>query len=305
MRIEEYLQLNRLKPAQYPAIHLDTYSYCNAKCIFCGYHTMTRPKGIMSMDTLHYVLDEIAGWNTPLTEIVPIHYGEFFLNPDWLYVLQCIESKLPHTTIAIPTNGSVLDDDKIDELVKIKTLNYISFSVYAFFEDTYQKVIGLNPNVLRQIENAIRKIAELRPDIRVEAGMSYNIPEVPECELSLLQHMWDGQSEFHPMASNLQVNTKHMRDCQNPFPCLNIFLSMIVLWDGRISLCCYDPNGETIVGSIHENTILDIWHGDKVKLYQSLHNDGRRSEIQLCGSCSFSPLPSANTLSDKCLRLRK
>ena len=195
MKIDEYLQLNRLKPAEYPAIHLDTYSYCNAKCIFCGYHTMTRPKGIMSRDMLHHVLDEIAGWDTPLTEIVPIHYGEFFLNPDWLYILKCIESKLPHTKIAIPTNGSMLDDNRVDELVKIKTLSYINFSVYAYFEETYRKVIGLDPVVLEQIEDAIRKIAELRPDIRIVVGMSSHIPEISECEVTLLKSKWNGPFE--------------------------------------------------------------------------------------------------------------
>lgn len=303
MKIDEFLQLNRLKPTQYPAMHLDTYSYCNAKCIFCGYHTMTRPKGNMSKDTLHHVLDEIAGWDTPLIEIVPIHFGEFFLNPDWLYILQCIESKLPNTAIAIPTNGSVLDDSKIDELVKIKTLHYISFSVYAFFEDTYRKVIGLDPVVLEQIANAIGKIIELRPDIMVGVGMSYDIPEVSQYETALVEARWNGCSKSHLMTSNLRMNSKHMKNCQTFFPCLSIFESMIVLWDGRVSMCCYDPNGETMVGSIYENTILDIWYGDKVKLYQSLHNDGRRNEIQLCGSCSFSPLPSANVLSDRRVRV--
>ena len=49
----------------------------------------------MEMKMLEHILDDAASWPEPLKGIVPIHYGELFLDPDWYDTLKLIETKLP------------------------------------------------------------------------------------------------------------------------------------------------------------------------------------------------------------------
>jgi len=288
MKVSEYLKANPIVPSEYPNIHLDTYAYCNASCIFCGYSDMTRKKGRMSRGLLNHILDDIALWDTPTKEIVPIHYGEFFLNPDWLYVLECIQGKLPRTKIAIPTNGSLLDDSKIDRLVRIRTLKYLSFSIYGYFDETYERLTGLSPGTIGRVEHAITRIRQLRPDIHIAVGATFHPPFITDYETRLLLRKWHPYVQCHIVIGNSQMNKDFMKDYPSEIPCISIFLSFIVLWDGRVCLCCYDPNGEIIVGDVKRERLLDIWQGELVKKYQNLHAAGKRDTIPLCRTCSFA-----------------
>lgn len=288
MKIVDCLKEEHLVAVEYPGIHLDTFAYCNAKCVFCGYHDMKRPKGVMSMELLERLVDEMAGWQVPPAEIVPIHYGEFFLNPDWLDVLWCIEAGLPNTKIAIPTNGSVLDNIKIEQLVKIKTLSYVSFSLYAYFEETYERLIGLDVDVMKKIENAVTRLKALRPDIQVATGSTKQLPFITEYEATRFAAKWNPICQFHPLTANRQVNRKFMRDYPYSVPCKSIFLSMFILWDGRVSLCCYDPDAELMIGDTSSDRLLDIWNGERAREYQRLHSEGKRDEIPLCKTCTFA-----------------
>lgn len=288
MKAIEHVRNNTMVPAEYPSVHLDTYAYCNGRCIFCGYPSMKRAKGQMPRELLRHIVEDIASWSKPMEEIVPIHYGEFFLNPDWLYALQCIEGNLPNTKIAIPTNGSVLTDDKIDELVKIRTVHYISFSVYGYFDETYERLIGLNSDTIKKIEHAIVRIRQLRPDIHIQVGTTTHPPFITEYELGLFIQKWHPYARPHVLIGNSQVNTKFAKDYPSEIPCSMVFVSLMVLWDGRVSLCCFNPEGEMIVGDVKKEKLLDIWRGKLTREYQELHAEGKRDAIPLCRSCSFA-----------------
>lgn len=278
----------KITPLNHPDVHLDTYAFCNARCVFCGYPHMTRKKGKMSRELFHHIIEDISSWDKPTREIVPVHYGEFFLNPDWLYILQYIQDHLPNTKIAIPTNGSLLDDNKIDELVKIKNVYWLNFSVYGYFSETYERLIGLGADTIKKVEHAVVKIHKLRPDICIQVCTTNHPSFIAEHEVELFKKKWKAFATTHVLIGNLRLNKKFMKNYPSAIPCLNIFLSTIILWDGKVCLCCYDPNGELIAGDVKKNKILDIWNGELIEKYRKLHMEGERDKIPLCRSCTFT-----------------
>ncbi len=46
-----------------------------------------------------------------------------------------------------------------------------------------------------------------------------------------------------------------------------------MLWDGRVSLCCADFDGRTILGDLNTSTIKDIWNAEP---YRKARRDAPR-----------------------------
>jgi hypothetical protein len=267
----------------YPSIHLDTFSYCNAKCAFCSYHKMTRPKGKMSLELFSKVVDEMATWPVPV-EISPVHYGEFFLNPDWYYILKHIEERLPNCRISIPTNGSQFTEELMDKLASIKNLYYLSFSLYAHDVDTYKSLIGLSEECFHKVEAAFHSMRRRRPDVGVVLGSTFSSLFMSPFETYKLQVKWGDYANSH----DITLNKSH--GFTKSFPtkevCSDPFLCLVVLWDGRVCCCCMDPNGELIVGDANSSKIMEIWNGEAINKIRKYHNDGNRVAIPMCDSCT-------------------
>jgi radical SAM protein with 4Fe4S-binding SPASM domain len=295
MKITDFMKANAAAfvPLAYPNVHIDTFAYCNAKCVFCGYNTMTRPKGRMSMDLFARIVDDMAAWIYPPQEVSPIHYGELFLNPDWYTILVTLQDRLPSTRIAISTNGSHLTDENFFKLMEIKTLRYINFSVYGFFDETYERVMGLPAANRDRCLQLVRKIRVVRPDIGVCIGTTNN-PFICPCESGVFRKVygvkWPLYSD-HPMNANKQINPSLQRDYPYPIPCIEVLACMVVQWNGKVSICCSDPNGELEIGDASKERLLDIWKGPRMREFQRLHLSGLRDEIPLCKTCTSATMP--------------
>lgn len=278
----KYETLNQPK-----SLHIDTWAYCNARCRFCRYPPMTRKKGKMDRGLLEHILDEASQWPKPLKEIVPIHYGEFFLQPDWYEVLKMIEGKLPRTSIILPTNGSLLDPEVVSKLAEIQTLKVINISVNAYFKETYEDLMGLNADTIPKIKQAIRHLKVLAPQITAWVSMVYDPAYQTEKEQALFAEAWKHSAyvQVHP-ASFCQDYRKLV--IPSRIPCRSIFIDFIILWDGRVVPCCWDSNGDMVMGDVKKQRILDIWHGKPMNNLRKAHNEGRRQELKVCSVCSFS-----------------
>ncbi|MBA7678517.1 hypothetical protein ES703_86793 [subsurface metagenome] len=242
----------------------------------------------MERGLLEHILDEAASWPEPLKEIVPIHYGELFLDPNWYDTLKSIETRLPQTGIVVPTNGSMLDQAAVEKLATIKTLSIIGFSVNAFFQETYCALMGLEAENIPKIKQAINQLKTLRPDVRIMVSMVYSPIYQTELEKNLFKEEW---KDYTP---EVYVQTaSYCHDYFKPLiktnvPCWSIFADFIILSDGRVCPCCWDSDGTTIVGEVTQEKILDIWHGKAMNNLRELHNFGRRNEVPLCSECTFS-----------------
>lgn len=288
MKMKEFNgAISNVKMYKSPNLHLEMTAQCCANCVFCGYRYIKRKKGEMSRNLISKILDESAEWEKPMKEIVPTHYGEFFLRKDWFEILKEIEEKLPNTSIAIPTNGYPLETDDAVKLAQISTLKYLSFSVYGFFDETYERLIGLPAENMEKINRFIKVLKPLRNDLRIAVGTTNTPPFMTDYENHLFNEKWQDLAQTHSIMANKQINPELQKTFPYPISCFTIFGSMAILWDGKAVACCFDPNGELEVGDACKEKVLDIWNGEKMKELQRKHVEGLRDEIELCKSCTF------------------
>lgn len=268
-------------------LRLELTAKCNAACLTCHRHLMTRPIGDMSMELVGKCIEDARRFPQPLVELIPSNYNETFMFERWFEVLEMVQNRLPHTQIVVPTNGTFLKK-VVDNLAKIRTLVLVNVSVNAFFPETYERFHHLDAKVIPEIVEGVKRLKQLRPDITIWVSAVYDYQIQSPKEIELFREFW---SQY----GTVQINTVSYAGVKGKeplipvsLPCRSIYSDMVVAWNGDISSCCFDANIQIKLGSALNSSLLDLWHGKEFANLRQIHNAGRRGEVPLCHSCTFS-----------------
>ena len=274
-------------PPQPNQVRLDTTTRCNAKCLSC-HRFLTERKGEMTQDMILDILNDIKRWQLPLLEIVPVNYGEFFLRDDWAWILDQIAMKLPHTRITIPTNGSLLDGEKVSTLCDIPNVKLVNFSVNAYFEETYKAFMKLSYSTIEKIQKAIELIRIRRRDIIVWVSMVFDPAYHSDLERDGFIKFWqDKADKVWPLPAASAGRPTQVVEIVRSAPCRSLFSDIVVSYDGRLSSCCFDANFTIDCGN-YTGDLKSDWRNPKLENLRCAHNEHRRAEIDLCRRCSYA-----------------
>ena len=75
------------------------------------------------------------------------------------------------------------------------------------------------------------------------------------------------------------------------YPCEMLWSSLFILWNGDVSICCVDFNGDVLLGDLKKNSIQEVWNSPKYKSYRRTHYNRRFSRIPLCSECLVNTNP--------------
>ena len=142
---------------------------CNYRCIMCYPHSDSfkgktayaenwgefKDRGMMGFGAFERLIKEFREMNVERVHLCGI--GEPFLHPDILKMVACV--KIAGLWCGLTTNGSLLDQKKIEDLVDFG-LDSLHISINAGYEDTYKQIIMLTSAA--SLENLKHKILELK-----------------------------------------------------------------------------------------------------------------------------------------------
>jgi radical SAM protein with 4Fe4S-binding SPASM domain len=66
---------------------------------------------------------------------------------------------------------------------------------------------------------------------------------------------------------------------------------LVVLQDGRVTVCCVDHDGELAVGDVRKDRLADLWNGPAMQRLRRAHAAGRLPA--LCAGCTEYPADAA------------
>jgi hypothetical protein len=252
---------------------------------------MTRPKGTMGMDLYRRILDEAA--TIPQIEQVTLTgLGEPMLDRYIVQKVAYAKSVMPPCTlIDLYTNGSYLRPKMTDALIAAG-LSILYISVNANNAADHQAVMRLN-DYDRVVEHAeyARQAAMLSGGSMKVVVKGVQSKDLMEAPMQFIER-WGGDyrqvggNGFLHLEGNWAGSVGAPMRVKPTAACARALGEIMVLWDGRVSLCCFDAHGDVILGDLNHQTLRDVFNGSAALSIREAHRDGRRSELQLCGTCT-------------------
>lgn len=267
-------------------------SNCNYFCRMCPQHNLKRPRMDILAETYIKIVDEIDKHG--VEGLYLYHIGEALLHPNFKDILEHVNVKKHLGAIWLSTNGEFFTEDKVNFVLN-SNIDWINYSAHAVTRETYYAVIGKdkfdtvqsnleNYYSLKGVENLPRKpflhcqmIEQESTKHEVDLFISKHYKRAEVVSINMLEfanlpnnNFGFQQRERKPLKNCLRVERN---DC-------------FIFSNGVVTLCDAAYNGEIYLGNINEQSLYDIWNGDKRKEVLKLNEEGRMSEIEFCRECS-------------------
>jgi radical SAM family protein/iron-sulfur cluster protein len=262
-------------------VQVESTNICNAKCVFCPRDEMHRRQGVMSWDLFRKVVDECA--ELGITHVRVHNYGEPFIDRRLVEKVRYAKDK-GIQEVGMISNGSLITDEIARGMIEAG-LDAINISIDAGGREVFESTrIGLKyDKVIGNVERIVRIRAELgrrRPKLILSFVRQNNSAD----EQAFIEHWKRIADKIHITDLHNWAGTLN-RESDVNYPCYRPWLTFTVLWDGRVSLCCADFDGRTILGDVNTSTIHEIWNADPYREARRMHLESGGPDI--CRSCDL------------------
>src|SRR6476659_7988883 len=248
-------------------VQIESTNICNAKCVFCPRDDMHRRQGIMSVELFRKIVDECAALG--ITHVRMHNYGEAFIDRKLVEKVRYAKQK-GIKEVGMISNGSLITEPVARGMIDAG-LDAINISVDAAGKEVFESTrLGLKyDKVIANIERLLRLRTESgkrRPKLILSFVRQNNSAD----EQAFIEH-WRSIADKIPVTDlHNWAGTLNTESDVN-FPCYRPWLTFTVLWDGRVSLCCADFDGKTILGDLNTQTIEQIWNAEPYRAARRLH----------------------------------
>ncbi|MCL4468241.1 MAG: radical SAM protein [Deltaproteobacteria bacterium] len=286
--LRNYILSKRLK---FPKlISLELTNACNARCVMCPRDQMSRKIGTMGMDVIEKLCRD--AYQKPVQKINMFGFGESLLHPRLIEIINYVKKSLPGVELNLSTNAQLLDDRLASGLLA-SGIDRINIDIDGVTKGTYEQVRKQLKfeTVIANINNLIQMRNKLHS--RVIVSVTIIEMDLTKAEIKPFRRLWSGVADIvyvnhYNTWTGVFPDRNARKVKQNKFnvPCKNPWREMIVNYNGSIAFCCMDFNSTVIVGNIMEQTIEEIWRGEKMEKLRRLHLQGRYNEIPICSRCN-------------------
>jgi MoaA/NifB/PqqE/SkfB family radical SAM enzyme len=280
--VKRTLLATHREQAPWPEIvQIESTNICNAKCVFCPRDEMERKQGIMDMALFQKIVDECVALGI---EHVRMHnYGEPFVDRALVEKVRYAKQKgVPQ--VGMISNGSLITEASARGMIEAG-LDAINISVDASGREVFETTrVGLKyDKVIANIERllALREAAGTRHPKLI---LSFVRQNNSDDERAFIEHWRARADKIHITDLHNWAGTLNQRSEVN-YPCYRPWLTFTALWDGRVSLCCADFDGRTILGDLRTHTISEIWNSERYKAVRREHLESGGPAI--CRSCDL------------------
>lgn len=234
-------------------VEIETVNRCNGGCSFCPVSVKNekREYAKMNNELFEKIINQLAEINYS-GRIALFSNNEPLLDERILDFHKYARESLPNARMHLYTNGTLLTKEIFLELIK-----YLDELII----DNYNQNLDLIP-----ASKMIKAYAEDNPEIKQKVTIVLRKPN------EILT------SRGGDAPNRTEVNIEKGISCVHPFQ------QLIIRPDGKVSLCCNDPLGKSTMGDVNEETLLDIWYGEKFSNVRKKILNGREN-YEHCRRC--------------------
>jgi MoaA/NifB/PqqE/SkfB family radical SAM enzyme len=275
---------------------IQTTSSCNASCKICPYCETSKElaQGIMEPDLFEKIIQEIALRQSDVKQVMPYFMNEPLLDRDLINKIHYIARIAPDVRIHLVTNGILIDRQLGNKLIN-SPLHSIKISVLGHRKETYESAMGIKGHhaIFRRLCQFVRSSVRIRGPNWITISLTQTPGIIDRNETSSARRFWETmgvtfESFEKPISRAGNVNCVETRTHLNIKGCNSIWRNEMIhiLYNGDVLLCCMDWRREVVLGNLYDQTISDIWNGQRNRYYQQVIN-GRQMEHRrfLCYRC--------------------
>ena len=325
---EEILEFYESKRRKEPVVYnIETTNACNMTCKMCPRTTMmTRKVETLNFDTFKKVVDQLQPWSQEewlawtdfatrtyginpddmsenhfflyvITKVIQLHgYGDPLLDKNISKAVQLLKSKGLQSYFSC--NPANINIDRTIEMFE-SGLNYIKYSIESVDDSKHKEIRGSHSNFTQSYER-ICKLLDLKRKHGYETTIVITMLDLNQThqteDYAKLRKAFDGLDVYIYLKSEDQqwyrkdyhgTNSIHWSEiCKHPW------MSTTIKSNGEVAMCMEDFNNEIILGNITDESLYNIWNGDKYHQFRIDHAHGLKGmkcieqcDMKVAGEC--------------------
>lgn len=266
---------------------IEPVSACNLRCIMCFQidksFTTNDYMGMMDLDLFKKVIDEAVEGGTKAVTLAS--RGEPTLHPKFGEMLKYCSGKF--FELKINTNGTRLTDTLIHQILQSGVTNIV-FSVDSYTKEEYESIRV--KGIFEQVVNNVKKFKEIKenfyPNSKCETRVSGVKVDKKQDPIKFKNFWKDYVDTVVMVEMENRWDTYHNpKDIMGKGACTYLWERMYVWYDGLCNPCDIDYKSELSVGSVQEESIRNIWNGQKFTNLRNSHLSGKRNKVHPCDRC--------------------
>ncbi len=278
--------------------------HCQLSCPECptGAGTLTRPKGLMTLEIFQQVLEQSA---PQLMYLNLFFQGEPLLNKKVAGMARLARQRKIYTTLS--TNGLLLDTAMCEALVTAGVSRMI-ISLDGITQGTYEKyrrggqVAEVKSGIQRLLATR-KKMGSRHPLVVVQVlAFEHNQSELPAIKQWCLRQGVDKLEVKSAQIYGLTVNetkppqaaklsrykqgSRGQLQFKRPMynHCWRQWSSAVIAWDATLAPCCYDKDLNYSPGNLKTQSLKTLWQGPTLTSFRrQILKD--KSQIEICNNC--------------------
>jgi len=256
----------------------------------------------MKFDTFKRVIDQAASF-VSLVDLS--HRGEPLSNRNLPAMIAYADERRIATGLS--SNATRLTEELALRLIS-SGLNSITFSVDGLERDTYERIrVGARfHEVIENIINFLKMKRRLRSRTPLTTIEALDLPDAPISEEKARRFLRNFRSlpldsfvvkSPHTWAGSIELNQGDRTVSSTGdsyYACPFIWSTMVVLWDGSVSLCPQDWYNDNPLGSAHDSTLEEMWNGWTLTFVRQLVGSREYNQIEVCSQCDLLWRPAGS-----------
>lgn len=264
-------------------------NYCNLECVICPVPTLKRNRGFMDESVFGKIVHDISKESGYL--FLPQGFGEPLLHNRGLQMVETAV-KMGIQPVVVLTNGNLLNEANIKGL--ISNADIVIITVDGVMAKTYEAIRVKGS--FERVTNNIKRFIDIRGN-RGNPRLVLRIIRMKdtEKEIDSFRAIWSERlgsadlvqvSDFNDWTGSVIYRGFNdvMKD-KVRYPCKMFWKNLTVYHNGDVSPCCYDAEGELIIGNVLKQSISEIWEGSPLMLFRQAHINRDFDKIPLCARC--------------------
>jgi len=205
------------------------------------------------------------------------------------------------THSVVSTNGHFLSEENSEKIVR-SGLNKLIISLDGIDQAAYAsyRINGNINTVIEGIKNVAAAKQRINSSLKVE--IQFIVNRLNEHQISKVRQFAKSVKVTLNLKSMQIINKddielwlpqkeryrryrlkdgEYVSKSSLPDRCARLWFT----WDGKVLPCCFDKNGEHVMGDLNHDSFREIWEGPKYRIFRKSIMAGR-SMTEICRNCT-------------------